>query len=386
MAHQFMYERIAQWLRERIASGEYSVGQKLPSAKDLAIQFNTSTITANKALNHLASEGKVHRSTGLGSVVDAPKALASNNMRNQNSPTKLIGVIVFDVSHPFWAGTIRGIEEKCRHYGYNLLIGNDEGNLKKAESYLKSFIARGVEGLIFVPIGTKDMATYEEENRKLLVSIEQSGLPYVLLHRRLETFMAPVAQLENVYSAYEATRLLLKQNVSNPICISHYYSQVTLDREKGFLQALHEAGYEDAPKRVFRLHPVGQTVDIRELHEVLQLMERKADVDAILTITADMLVVILQAMKQSNHWKAVKLVSYDFNLALFRNKNIIAMMETPAVEMGMQSASLLFRRIRYETPFRMQTFVCPEFHIKKDYADNLDGKGYLVREQVRLHD
>ena len=385
MADQFIYERIASHLRELILKSELSSGDKLPSARDLAIQYSTSQITANKALNLLVSEGYIKRSTGSGSIVvhmETPGAELGEGVRK----TRLVGVIVFDIAHPFWAGTIRGIEEECRHNGYNLLVGNDEGSLKKAESYIVNFIARGVEGLIFVPIGTKDQCSYERENRRLLELIERTRIPYVLLHRNLETYSAPVAELENYRSAYEATRLLLKQNVRNPICISHYFSQVVQDREQGFVDALTNAGFIDAVSRVYHLHPLGQTVDIRELHEVSTVMADKPGIDGVLTIAADMLSVLIQAMRQSNAWEHVKIVSFDFNRSLFRHRNIIAMLDTPSVAMGMQSGIILFRAIQNESTYRMQAKVYPIFHIKKELADSLDGQGYLVEQQVQLHD
>jgi len=121
MADQFIYERIASHLRELILKSELSSGDKLPSARDLAIQYSTSQITANKALNLLVSEGYIKRSTGSGSIVvhmETPGAELGEGVRK----TRLVGVIVFDIAHPFWAGTIRGIEEECRHNGYNLLV------------------------------------------------------------------------------------------------------------------------------------------------------------------------------------------------------------------------------------------------------------------------
>jgi len=383
MDGQFIYERIASRFRESILDGKIRNGEKLPSARDLAEQFQTSQIPANKALNQLAAEGLIHRSPGSGSMVIYAGPDHKSGV-SKIRKTNLIGVIVFDIAHPFWAGTIRGIEEECQRHGYNLLVGNDEGNLEKAESYITNFVALGVEGLIFVPIGTKDKNSYEIENRKLLEQIERAGIPYVLLHRSMDTYVTPAAQVENYRSSYEATRLLLKQGVQNPLCISHYFSQVVLDRERGFVET--DAGFMNSEKRVYHLHPLGQTVDIRELNEVAGMMEENRHIDGIFTIAADMLVVVIQAMKQSSAWEHVKLVSFDFNRSLYRHRNIIAMLETPSVEMGMQSGNLLFRHILHKSSYKMRTQVCPVFHIKKNLKESLDSKGYLNELHVRIHD
>ena len=385
MAGRFIYKQIATELREGIEQGKYKPGEKLPSARELATEYNTSQITANKALNVLVKEGRIRRATGSGSIV-RQQGETQGSHANISKNSHLIGVIVFDISHPFWAGTIRGIEEECRRNGYSLLVGNDEGSLVKAESYIRNFIIRGVEGLIFVPIGTKDQASYEAENRRLIQEIERVKLPYVLLHRCLETYVAPYAQIENYRSAYEATRFLLKQGIANPICISHYFSEVVLERERGFLDALTDAGFENLENRVYHLHPLGQTVDIRELHEVLAIMEKNPQIDGIFTIAADMQSVVIQAMKQSETWEDVKIVSFDFDRSLFSHKNIIAMIETPSVEMGMQSANILFGKILRKNMYHLQSDICPVFHIKRHVQGLLDGMGYLSDLRASIHE
>src|SRR5690554_3300942 len=130
MAGQFIYKQIAAELREGIEQGKYRPGEKLPSARELATAFNTSQITANKALNVLVKEGLIRRATGSGSVV-LQKSAITEPYPKSSKKSHLIGVIVFDISHPIWAGTIRGIEEECRRNGYSLLVGNDEGSLVK---------------------------------------------------------------------------------------------------------------------------------------------------------------------------------------------------------------------------------------------------------------
>lgn len=382
MAKQFKYERIAGYIRTRIEVGEYRAGEKLPSTQELAERFDTSVITANKALNHLVGENLVTRSPGVGTVVvDQGAVTAGGPIRH----TALIGAIVFDIAHPFWSGAIRGIEEVCRSQGYNLLIGNDDGDLKKAKSYINSFIARGVEGLIFVPIGHREKGAYEAENRQIIARIEETALPYILMHRRLETYTTPVAQIENSFSAYEGTRLLLRSGVENPICISHYYSQVSRERELGFIQALEEEGFTDAPQRIYRLHPAGQTVDIRQLQEVETLMKNLKSVDGVFSVAIDMLAIVLQAMNQRSLWEEVKIVSFDFNHELFGHKGVVAMLDTPSVEMGSQAAHYLLRSINGQTLHRMQTSIYPQFHLKETYADVLDESGYLIKNHVKVH-
>lgn len=382
MAKEFKYERIAEYIRRRIEAGEYRVGEKLPSTQELAQQFDTSIITVNKALNHLVEENLVSRSPGVGTLVINQEAATAKGTVNH---TALIGAIVFDIAHPFWSGAIRGIEEVCRRQGYNLVIGNDDGDQEKAKSYISSFIARGVEGLIFVPIGHPEKMEYEETNRQIIAQIEESAIPYTLMHRRLETYTTSVAQIENSRSAYEGTRLLLRSGAKNPVCISHYYSQVSQEREQGFIQALEERGFTDAQQRIYRLHPTGQTVDTRQLQEVETLMRNNDTVDGVFSVAIDMLTLVLLVMKQRSLWENVKIVSFDLNHEIFTHEGVVAMLETPSVEMGNEAANYLLRLIKGQTVHRLQTSIYPQFHLKEAYERALDESGYLVRNHVKMY-
>ena len=383
MAERFIYARIVEAYIQEIREGKLKPGAKLPAAKLIARKFHTSEITVNKALNILASKEYIRRSTGSGSIV--LKRHGTSDGTKVKTSSRLIGVIIFDVSHPFWAKTLRGIEEVCRSYSSNLLMGNDEGVLNKAESYIKNFISRGVKGIIFVPIGFETKSIYEGENRRLLRILEESSIPYVLLHRRIETYNTSVAQHENYLASRDATRLLLSQGVKNPLCISQYYSIVTMERERGFIDALTDFGFTDAKERVFHLHPLGQTVTLREMDETKKIFTGSMQYDGILTISADLLNLFLLADESIQHEDCEKIISFDYDAAMFSNRKVIAMLETSSIEMGRKAAEILFHKVLKDRTDDMYITLCPTFHIKEHIRDSLDSKGYLVPEKVIIH-
>jgi GntR family transcriptional regulator len=63
------YKRLAALLRARIISGELSVGQRLPSEKDLKDQYGMARETIRKAVALLRSEGLVEVRQGHGTYV-----------------------------------------------------------------------------------------------------------------------------------------------------------------------------------------------------------------------------------------------------------------------------------------------------------------------------
>ena len=71
---QHRYERIAQALQERIASGSVAVGETLPTEADLCRKYRVSRYTAREALRQLRDAGLITRRPRAGSTVAAARA------------------------------------------------------------------------------------------------------------------------------------------------------------------------------------------------------------------------------------------------------------------------------------------------------------------------
>ena len=68
-----VFQRLRDALAEQIRSGEFAVGAKLPSERDLAERSGIARMTARKALGLLEAEGLVHRSGRRGYFVSPPR-------------------------------------------------------------------------------------------------------------------------------------------------------------------------------------------------------------------------------------------------------------------------------------------------------------------------
>lgn len=74
---QHRYERIAQALEARIASGSVAVGETLPTEADLCRKYRVSRYTARAALRQLRDAGLITRRPRAGSTVAAAQASAA---------------------------------------------------------------------------------------------------------------------------------------------------------------------------------------------------------------------------------------------------------------------------------------------------------------------
>jgi len=77
---QHRYERIAQALEQRIASGSVAVGDSLPTEADLCRKYRVSRYTAREALRRLRDAGLITRRPRAGTTVAATRADSTFNL------------------------------------------------------------------------------------------------------------------------------------------------------------------------------------------------------------------------------------------------------------------------------------------------------------------
>ena len=72
-----LYHQIQHLIRHRIATGEYSPGQQIPSEHVLCLELSVSRVTLREALRHLARDGMLVKVQGKGTFVvhNPPKRL-----------------------------------------------------------------------------------------------------------------------------------------------------------------------------------------------------------------------------------------------------------------------------------------------------------------------
>lgn len=71
-----LYKQIADGMRARIRSGRYKPGEKIPSIRQLAVDFGCNKLTVQKAFDTLRREGVIENIVGSGSYVRFPEKIS----------------------------------------------------------------------------------------------------------------------------------------------------------------------------------------------------------------------------------------------------------------------------------------------------------------------
>ncbi|PZN49445.1 MAG: LacI family transcriptional regulator [Proteobacteria bacterium] len=164
------------------------------------------------------------------------------NLRKAHS--NVIGMVVNDLTNPFYAELAVGMERAFQSAGVVPFIANTGENPVRQEEVLKSMLEQGAAGLIVSPA----RGTPPDAFRR----IEATGVPIVFAMRRMPDSRIPVVAPDNRRGAALAARHLLGKGHSR-IAFFGGSSDLVVYQERlgGFREACREYGLHDSDVQVF---------------------------------------------------------------------------------------------------------------------------------------
>jgi LacI family transcriptional regulator len=152
--------------------------------------------------------------------------------------TRTVGVLIPDISNPFFGTAIRGCEDILFKSGYSLLLTNTNEDLSRERNNLELLLSRGVDALILW--GTRI-------NGQELEEVIGPQLPLVTVELSIEPTRPNHANInvENQAGALLATRHLLNEGYTRIAHLAGPLERVTAQlRQTGYRQAIEEAGLQ----------------------------------------------------------------------------------------------------------------------------------------------
>ncbi|MBG6237433.1 LacI family transcriptional regulator [Mycetocola sp. CAN_C7] len=170
------------------------------SVRDVALRAGVSVGTVSNVLNR---PGKVSPST-IERVHAAIEALgfvrndAARQLRAGRSHS--IGMVVLDVSNPFFTDVARGAEDRAADEHLTVLLGNSDENADRENAYLDLFEEQRVHGVLISPVGDETVR---------LERLLRRGIPTVLVDRQTDDDRFSSVAVDDVAGGYLAVRHLL---------------------------------------------------------------------------------------------------------------------------------------------------------------------------------
>lgn len=250
--------------------------------------------------------------------------------------TSTIGLIVPDISNPFFGATARQIALGIRQQGYSILLCDSQEDVEQERQALTLLRNWQVEGIIVCPVGT------ECEH---LAEAAGSGLPLVLVDRYFPELRVPYVAADSRSGSRMATEHLLAKGHRRIACLQGLCGTSPNDlRLRGYREALAAQGIEPDPALI-----VGQRFDEPSgYRETQRLLETCPDPTALLCFCNPGALGAMRALAEAHRKipRDISLISFDENPYAAHLAAPLTTVSQPNAEMGDVAVRLLFDQIQ----------------------------------------
>ena len=303
--------------------------------KDVASLAGVSLATVSRVINgnddvraDLTAKGR-----DAVEVLGYRRDLPASTLRRTDRLSSTIGLIIEDVSNPFFSAVHRGVEDGARKNGVLTFAGSSDEEPVRERELAEALGARGVDGLIIVPCSS---------DQGYLVRERDSGTALVFADRPPRFLDADAVVADNAGGARAAVEHLL--------AAGHRRIGFLGDRLSVFTAVERRSGY----RRALALAGIGADPAL-ERHELVDSDIAETAVDEMLLapnpptalFTAQNLITIgaIRALRKRAGQHRIALVGFDdVTLADMVEPGITVVMQDPYA-LGRHAAELLFSRL-----------------------------------------
>jgi LacI family transcriptional regulator len=210
----------------------------MPSTlKDIAEKTGVSISTVSRVLHDKSKKYKISDETTTKVMLVAKdlgyrvNALA-RGLRQQK--TREIGIIIPDISNPFFSDIVKNLANELRKKGYNFIIYDSDEDINIERTGVKSLLEKRVDGLIIASVG-QDFLHIQK--------IRDADIPVVMVDRCFDDLDIDSVSVDNVKGSLLAVNYLINEGHTRIAFIKGLpgtYANET--RLNGYKQALRAAG------------------------------------------------------------------------------------------------------------------------------------------------
>jgi LacI family transcriptional regulator len=337
----------------------------LITLNDIARKAGVSVSTVSRVLNRKSQKNRISPKTAK-LVMEAAKELnyrphqLARGLRLKRTLT--IGLVVPDISNPFFAHVTRMIQKNAYEYGYSMIVCNTDEDIDTEIEQIYLLRGKGVDGYIIMPVGVENDHIVE------LIDFDK---PLVLLDRCFNQLETNSVVVDNYNGSYNATKYLIEQGHKRIAIIQGLINTSTnSERVQGYKDALKEYGISVDKKLI-----VGN--DFRKDNGYIETKLLLATPDpptAIFTMSDLITLGALEAIKEGDFTipDDISIISYDdIDFAPYFKSPLTAVRQ-PKESMGKVAVKLLIEDIKQKGRNAKQKIILKPELIIRDSVKNLN--------------
>jgi LacI family transcriptional regulator len=294
--------------------------------KSIAEKVHVSAPTVSRVLSGKAREFRISKETAAAIKAAArelgytPNYLASG-LRLRKTHT--LGLVIPDISNPFFASVAREIEKTARSYSYSIILCDSEENTKQEAEAAALLQGRKVDGMLVCPVG---------QEAHHLRQIRDRHLPLVLIDRFLPDISCPFVGSDNRRGAFEAMMHLQEKGHRSIACVQGLRNTSTnRERVGGYCDALKAQGVPIDESLIVG-SSFGEENGYIETKLLLSRTERPTAIFALGNLIA---LGALRALAESNLH-----VPEDISLISFDDQRYFSFLATPVTTIAQQNEEI----------------------------------------------
>ncbi|MDF1826181.1 MAG: LacI family DNA-binding transcriptional regulator [Verrucomicrobiales bacterium] len=225
----------------------------------------------------------------------------------------MIGLLVPDITNPFFSTLARAIELRFRDTGIAVQLCDSAEDPATEIALLNKLLSRRLDGLIVAPVG--------EVSDELKSAVSNSPMPLVVLDRLLPGVSVPSVSIDNIKAGKLAANHLIESGHKHLGCLRGNCRAISdQERLKGVEEAMREAGLDPA---TLSIAGTGYTRELSLLSatELLTLSPRPS---GIISLSGQGILGILEASRASG-----LSIPRDFSVIAFDEQPWSALMQPP---------------------------------------------------------
>ncbi|MGT2742140.1 LacI family DNA-binding transcriptional regulator [Streptococcus plurextorum] len=329
-------------------SGKYTI-------KDIAELAQTSKTTVSFYLNGKYEKMSKETRERIERVIHETDYRPSVVARSLNSKhTKLIGVLIGDITNTFSNQIVKGIEEEAHKNGYQVIIGNSNYDQESEDRYIESMLMLGVDGFIIQPTS---------HFRKYSRIIEEKKKHMVFFDSQLYEHRTSWIKTNNYDAVYDATQLCVDKGYEKFILITADTSRLStrIERATGFMDALSDC------KKDFRdLTIADEHTDIEEIKQFLGKEVNPEEKTLVFVPNCWALPLVFNAMKDLQMvFPQTGLLGFDNTEWTNFSSPTISTIVQPAFEEGGEATKVLIDQIEGDNQLERQQVLDCTVHWKE---------------------
>lgn len=309
---------------------------KMSNIREVATKAGVSVATVSRVLNNhdsVTDDTKAKVQEAIRSLNYQPSMLGRNL---RNSESRLLLVLIPEISNPYYFEVIKGIEETVLQNHYHILLCETGSDPSRENIYFDLVKSKMADGIISMdPAVNIDTLKQLSENHAIIQCSEyetESGIPYVTIDHEL--------------AAYEAVQHLIALGHEKIAFInSDKKFLYARQRETGYMQALEENGLAIHADYMRYAEELGFDEGQQAMREILLNDEKPTAVFAV----ADLLAIgALKEIHAQELQVPDEMAIIGFDNIAYANMTypVLSTVEQPMYEIGCHAAQMLINSIK----------------------------------------